>query len=163
VVIPAIQPSSHPGNGCSTDDRLVPTADRRGLTGLLAMAAAGDLLMSAVPRERAGVASAVNDTMSELSTALGVAVPGGVLASAYRSHLSAATPPAARTSRVDALAASASTGDVRLAAAARSAFAGAMERGLLVGAAVCSPSGPVRRSEPHARRPGTCAGARPSR
>lgn len=44
-------------------------------------------IMSAVPLDKAGVGSAVNDTTRELGAALGVAVLGTVLGSAYRSSI----------------------------------------------------------------------------
>ncbi|MCU1345827.1 MAG: transporter [Acidimicrobiia bacterium] len=53
----------------------------------LAMSPTTDLLMSAVPRERAGMGSAMNDTTRELGGALGVAVFGSLLASIYGSKL----------------------------------------------------------------------------
>lgn len=45
-------------------------------------------LMAAVPRDRAGMGSATNDTTRELGGALGVAVLGSVLASQYTSGIS---------------------------------------------------------------------------
>ena len=45
-------------------------------------------LMAAVPRDRAGMGSATNDTTRELGGALGVAVLGSVLASQYTSGVS---------------------------------------------------------------------------
>jgi EmrB/QacA subfamily drug resistance transporter len=47
-------------------------------------------LMAAVPRNRAGMGSATNDTTRELGGALGVAVLGSVLASQYTSGVSSA-------------------------------------------------------------------------
>src|SRR5690606_601574 len=41
------------------------------------------MMMSAVPRNRAGMGSAMNDTTRELGGALGVAVLGSVLGTAY--------------------------------------------------------------------------------
>jgi len=48
-------------------------------------------LMAAVPRDRAGMGSATNDTTRELGGALGVAVLGSLLASQYTSGVSGAT------------------------------------------------------------------------
>jgi DHA2 family multidrug resistance protein-like MFS transporter len=45
-------------------------------------------VMSALPRERAGTGSAVNTTFRQVGGALGVAVLGSVLATAYRSEMS---------------------------------------------------------------------------
>lgn len=53
----------------------------------LAAAPAGDLMMGAVPEERFGVGSAVNDTTQEVGGALGVAVLGSVLAASYSAKM----------------------------------------------------------------------------
>lgn len=53
----------------------------------IAMPTATDLIMSTLPPARAGVGSAVNDTVRELGGALGVAVIGSVAASMYASDL----------------------------------------------------------------------------
>jgi EmrB/QacA subfamily drug resistance transporter len=45
-------------------------------------------IMSAVPPERAGVGSAMNDTTRQAGGALGVAIVGSIVAGAYRLHLS---------------------------------------------------------------------------
>jgi EmrB/QacA subfamily drug resistance transporter len=50
-----------------------------------AAAPATGLLMSAVPMDKAGVGSAVNDTTREFGGALGIAVAGTIAGSAYRS------------------------------------------------------------------------------
>ncbi len=52
-----------------------------------AMSPTTDLLMSAVPKNRAGMGSAMNDTTRELGGALGIAVLGSVLASGYSSKI----------------------------------------------------------------------------
>lgn len=52
-----------------------------------AMSPTTDLLMSAVPKNRAGMGSAMNDTTRELGGALGIAVLGSVLASGYGSKI----------------------------------------------------------------------------
>lgn len=49
----------------------------------LAMSPTTDLLMSTVPREKAGMGSAMNDTVRELGGSLGVAIIGSILASRY--------------------------------------------------------------------------------
>jgi MFS transporter, DHA2 family, multidrug resistance protein len=56
----------------------------------LAMAPATESVMGAIPREHAGVGSAINDTLREIGGALGVAVVGSVAASLYKSHLDSA-------------------------------------------------------------------------
>ena len=44
-------------------------------------------VLASVPRERAGLGSAVNDGMGELGGSLGVAILGAILATAYRSRI----------------------------------------------------------------------------
>jgi EmrB/QacA subfamily drug resistance transporter len=56
----------------------------------LAMSPTTDLLMSAVPREKAGMGSAMNDTTRELGGSLGVAIFGSLLASRYVTQLAPA-------------------------------------------------------------------------
>ena len=58
-----------------------------GLGAGIAMPAATELIMATLPPARAGVGSAVNDTVRELGGALGVAVIGSVAASSYASNL----------------------------------------------------------------------------
>jgi EmrB/QacA subfamily drug resistance transporter len=58
-----------------------------GLGAGIAMPAATELIMSTLPPARAGVGSAVNDTVREIGGALGVAVVGSVAASTYASNL----------------------------------------------------------------------------
>ena len=58
-----------------------------GLGAGIAMPAATDLIMATLPPARAGVGSAVNDTVRELGGALGVAVIGSVAATNYAASL----------------------------------------------------------------------------
>ena len=44
-------------------------------------------IMGAVPDEKQGVASAVNDTTREVGAAVGIAVAGSILAAQYQNHL----------------------------------------------------------------------------
>jgi DHA2 family multidrug resistance protein-like MFS transporter len=53
------------------------------------IAPATGAIMSAVPLNKAGVGSAVNDTTRELGGALGIAILGSIVASAYRSEFDA--------------------------------------------------------------------------
>ncbi len=53
----------------------------------LTIAPATESIMGSLPKEKAGVGSAVNDTTRELGGALGVAVVGSVLSSVYTAHL----------------------------------------------------------------------------
>ncbi|GAA3983461.1 MFS transporter [Actinomadura viridis] len=64
------------------------------------MPPATESVMSALPREKAGAGSALNNTARQVAVAMGVAVLGSVLASIYRGELAerlAALPPGART------------------------------------------------------------------
>jgi EmrB/QacA subfamily drug resistance transporter len=58
-----------------------------GLGAGIAMAPATELIMATLPPARAGVGSAVNDTVRELGGALGVAIIGSIAASRYTSSL----------------------------------------------------------------------------
>jgi EmrB/QacA subfamily drug resistance transporter len=51
------------------------------------MPPATEAIMAALPREKAGVGSAVSNTIRQLGGALGVAVLGAVVSSVYRGHL----------------------------------------------------------------------------
>jgi MFS family permease len=53
----------------------------------LVMAPATESIMGSLPRAKAGVGSAVNDTTRQVGGALGVAVIGSVMTSAYGSHV----------------------------------------------------------------------------
>jgi EmrB/QacA subfamily drug resistance transporter len=56
----------------------------------LTMTPSTNMLMSSVPRNRAGMGSATNDTTRELGGALGVAILGSVLASVYTDKIASA-------------------------------------------------------------------------
>jgi hypothetical protein len=58
----------------------------------MAMPSATESIMGAVPKEKAGVGSAMNDTTRQAGGALGVAVLGSVLASGFTSELSRRLP-----------------------------------------------------------------------
>jgi EmrB/QacA subfamily drug resistance transporter len=116
-----------------------------GLGAGIAMPAATDLIMSTLPPARAGVGSAVNDTVRELGGALGVAVIGSLAASAYTSDLQGhlarigGVPDGLRAALTDNVGAAlevshdlgANGADV--AAAAREAFVNSMRGSLWVG------------------------------
>jgi hypothetical protein len=98
-------------------------------------------IMSAVPDEKQGVASAVNDTTREVGAALGIAVAGSMLAAQYTNTLAptlAHFPEQVRESAIGSLAeALAVSGRIgpegpRLAELAQSAFLHAMDASLLV-------------------------------
>ncbi|HEY4376683.1 MAG TPA: DHA2 family efflux MFS transporter permease subunit, partial [Acidimicrobiales bacterium] len=55
----------------------------------LTMAPATESIMGSLPRSKAGIGSAMNDTTRQMGGALGVAVIGSVLASVYRPHATA--------------------------------------------------------------------------
>ncbi len=108
------------------------------ISGLMVMGVGGGLvapsayasLMSAVPPERAGIGSALNDTVQQAGSALSVALLGSVLSAAYSSGLPEGVPAQARESIAGALA----IGDPALARIARTAFVDAMASGMVVGA-----------------------------
>jgi DHA2 family multidrug resistance protein-like MFS transporter len=54
---------------------------------------ATDLIVGSAPVERAGAASAISETSSELGGAVGIAVLGSIVTAVYRSALAAAIPP----------------------------------------------------------------------
>jgi len=107
------------------------------ITGLLIMGVGAGLagpaayttLMSAVPREHAGVGSALNDTVQQVGLALSIAVLGSVLAAVYTAAMPADAPEAARESVAHGV----SLGDPALARAAKEAFLEAMSVGAYVG------------------------------
>jgi hypothetical protein len=102
--------------------------------------------MSSVPRDKAGIGSAMNDTTRELGTSLGVAVLGSLLSSSYASHLPAsvdALPPAAadavRSSLGGAMAVGqqiGGPGGEQLMSAARDAWTSGLQLSLTVGAGI---------------------------
>ena len=53
----------------------------------MTMSPATTAIMGAVPREKAGAGSAVNNTIRQVAAALGVAILGSILAVTFRSHL----------------------------------------------------------------------------
>ncbi len=101
-------------------------------SGVTGPAAYGTLL-AALPPDRAGVGSAVNDTVQQVGQALSVAVLGSVLTVAYGAALPAGSPAGARRSIGDALAIAATTGNTALARTAKDAFVHAMSTTSLVG------------------------------
>lgn len=98
-----------------------------GLLGLgagLAMPAAVGALMATIPVEKAGVGSALNDTIQQAGTALGIAILGSLLASGFAREMPAGTPEEARHSIAGALAVA--QGDSGMVRAAREAFTASM-------------------------------------
>ena len=56
------------------------------------MAPATESVMGAVPEEKAGVASAMNDVARQVAGSLGVAVVGSIVGSYFNSHMPAGSP-----------------------------------------------------------------------
>jgi EmrB/QacA subfamily drug resistance transporter len=97
-------------------------------SGIAAPAAVGTLL-GALPPDRAGVGSAVNDTVQQVGAALSVAVLGSVLTAVYRSAMPADASEPVRNSIGGALA----TGNPSLAQQAKDAFVDAVATTSVVG------------------------------
>jgi hypothetical protein len=112
----------------------------------LSSAPATESIMGSLPRNRAGVGSAVNDTAREVGGALGVAIVGSITSTIYRSHLAGGLPSdvpataaeAAHDSLGAALQVSSALGasGSHVAAAAKEAFVEAMSRASIVTAFV---------------------------
>ncbi len=121
-----------------------------GLGAGIAMPAATDLIMATLPTARAGVGSAVNDTVRELGGALGVAVIGSVAASTYASNLEGqldgieGVPDSLRAAITDNVGAALEVShhlganSTRVADAARDAFVTSMTGSLWVGVALAA-------------------------
>jgi EmrB/QacA subfamily drug resistance transporter len=110
------------------------------------MAPATEAIMGALPKAKAGVGSAVNDTTRQIGGALGVAILGSILSSAYGHQLgdSVAGQPVPETARdglPGALAVAShlpQQAGTALAGAARSAFIHGMDTTLLVACGVAA-------------------------
>jgi len=112
----------------------------------MAGAPATESIMGSLPRNRAGVGSALNDTAREVGGALGVAIVGSIVSSIYRSRLTDTMPKnvpapvaeAAQDSIGTALHASTSLGTngAGLVSTAQEAFVAAMSRASIVTALV---------------------------
>jgi MFS family permease len=106
-----------------------------GLLGLgagVAMPAAVGALMSTIPPEKAGVGSALNDTIQQAGSALGIAILGSLLAGGFTRHMPAGAPAQARQSIAGAL--TAAHGDTGLIHAAREAYTASMSATFTVSA-----------------------------
>ena len=112
----------------------------------VAMTPATDAIMGALPKEQAGVGSAVNDTTREIGGAIGVAVLGSVFSAVYSSRMTevanllpAEIGSVVRDSIGGALAVAGQVGGSSgeaIAAAARSAFVDGMATASLIGMGV---------------------------
>ena len=120
-----------------------------GLMGLgmgLAIAPATESIMGSLPREKAGIGSAMNDVVREVGGTLGIAVLGSALASSYASTMDgavAALPPDAAEAATDSVGAAHQVGaqiggssGAELIAGANQAFVEAMSTTAGVAAAV---------------------------
>ncbi|WP_330349871.1 MFS transporter [Streptomyces sp. NBC_00582] len=90
----------------------------------MAMPAAVAALMGTIPADKAGVGSALNDTVQQAGTALGIAILGSLLAGGYTERMPADAPETARRSIAGALATA--QDDPGLVHAAREAFTASM-------------------------------------
>ena len=109
----------------------------------LAGAPATTAIVASLPREKQGVASAINDVSRELGGALGIAILGSVLNSAYRSSVadeSSALPPALADQARGSLAAAQAIGNrfgaENIVVQANEAFVHGFSVALLSGAGV---------------------------
>ncbi|WBB52217.1 MFS transporter [Verrucosispora sp. WMMD573] len=111
------------------------------------MPPATESIMSALPREKAGVGSAISNTIRQVAAALGVAVIGSVLAAGYRNGIEPALvdlPPAADEAASESLAgAYAAAGQLgpagpQLIAAANDSFVSAMHLSAALAALVAA-------------------------
>jgi predicted MFS family arabinose efflux permease len=132
------------GSVLASDAWLAPVFTLFGFGMGLTMAPATESIMGSVPRDRAGVGSAVNDTTRQTGGALGVAVLGSLFATRYNAridslHLSARTAGVAKDSIGAALQLAAKLpgpARVQLMTNARSGFLSGIELATYVGAAV---------------------------
>jgi len=97
--------------------------------------AAYGTLLAALPPDRAGVGSAVNDTVQQVGQALSVAILGSVLTASYTAELPNRITGAARDSLGNALQVAATRGDRGLAQTAKNAFVHAMSTTAYAGVA----------------------------
>jgi EmrB/QacA subfamily drug resistance transporter len=113
----------------------------------IAMSPATESIMGSLPREKAGVGSAVNDTTRQVGGALGVAVLGSLTASAYHSTIASSSalqslPAGARAAAHDSIGGAAQVANLlgsrgaALAAQANAAFVHAMSQTVRIGAVV---------------------------
>ena len=125
---------------------MFPMAIGMGLT----MSPMTELIMSSVPREKAGIGSAMNDTTREVGTTLGVAILGSILSSGYSSKIHAAAaglPAAARNAVEGSLAGALGTAQqigkagnqaqaAQLVASAKSAWAHGLQLSMVIGGVI---------------------------
>jgi EmrB/QacA subfamily drug resistance transporter len=100
----------------------------------LAMTPATAAITDALPREKQGVGSAMNDLARELGGALGIAVLGSVLQSVYRSNLDLTGVPAPAADQAKSSLALAIRLGPQVAASAENAFVDGFQTALMIGA-----------------------------
>jgi EmrB/QacA subfamily drug resistance transporter len=100
-----------------------------------AMAPATDAVMGAVPESKAGVGSAMSDVTRQVGGALGVAVIGSIIGSAYSGDVSGTAGESIGAAHAEAAALGGTAGE-QLAATAGRAFTDALGLGLTAAAAV---------------------------
>ena len=100
----------------------------------LAMTPATAAITDALPKEKQGVGSAMNDLARELGGALGIAVLGSLLQSTYRNHLDVSGLPAPAADQARSSLALASRLGPRVAHSAQTAFVDGMQYALIGGA-----------------------------
>jgi Major Facilitator Superfamily len=117
----------------------------------LALAPAMDAVIGTLPREAAGSGTALTQTLRQVGAALGVAILGSVLASAYAEQ----APAAGRESLGAAAVVAAKTGDLTVLVAGQHAYLHAMDRVLVVCAVVALAGGALTAAflPARARRP----------
>jgi hypothetical protein len=101
----------------------------------LAMTPATSAVTDALPADKQGVGSAMNDLSRELGGALGIAVLGSILQSVYRNHLNVAGLPNQAAESARSSLALASRLGPSVAQSAQGAFVDGMQYALLGGAA----------------------------
>jgi EmrB/QacA subfamily drug resistance transporter len=102
----------------------------------LAMTPATAAITDALPREKQGVGSAMNDLARELGGALGIAVLGSILQSAYRSNLDVSSLPGPAAEQAKSSLALAVHFGPQVAASAESAFVDGLHLALWIGSGV---------------------------
>ena len=117
-----------------------------------AMTPATSLMMSAVPRSRSGMGSAMNDTTRELGAALGIAVLGAILSSGYANKIASVlgflpeqARPLVEKSLAGALAVAGQAGaeGAPLALIAKTAWMDSLKSSMIIAAIICAVSAAI--------------------
>ncbi|MBL7255429.1 MFS transporter [Paractinoplanes lichenicola] len=117
----------------------------------LSMTPSTEAITSSLPRDRQGVASALNDVTREFGTALGVALLGAILSAGYRSAIDSRLPGAPSAVRENI-----ANADAASLAAAQQSFVDGWQQAMWAGVAVMAlllayvvTRGPLRRTPVH--------------